>query len=149
MKKIQFYVKVAPGDGSCFFHAVGHQCNFTANQLRKLCGNLLLLNKDRIYNGLTLKEWVSHEWPNLTFEKYTAAISQGNFWGGTVEMFLLSEHLKRSFVVYKDQKNGTGKKILYLVTDTKEPEILLFFNGINHYDALEIRECNGPRKDHR
>lgn len=117
--------------------------------MRNLCGELLLKNGDDLYNGRTLKEWVAYEWPNLTFEKYIWEISKGNFWGGTVEMYILSEHLQRSFIVFKDLKNGKGKKILsILFGNATKPAILLFFNGVNHYDALEIRECSEPRMDH-
>ena len=108
-----------------------------------------MLNKDRVYNGLSLKEWVAFEWPSLTFEKYVSLITDKNFWGGTVEMFLLSEHLKRSFTVYKDLRNGKAQKILSLTVDNDENKtILLLFNGTNHYDALEIHECSEPRKGH-
>lgn len=135
----------APGDGSCFFHSVGFHLGISATDLRVLCVRLLVANAEKVYNGLTLREWVHAETGNKLAE-YARSLQRG-LWGGTLEAKLLADHFKRPVVIYGDMgpKGSSGAQAHKLLTVLPDPwpsatecgrPITLLYSGRAHYDAL-------------
>jgi hypothetical protein len=139
-------VKVPP-DGSCFFHAVGISTGLSAGALRHLASKLIIENKDKIYNGLSLNDWIYFE-TQLRPEEYSKQILH-NTWGGAVEMKLFSEYFFRHVVVYSRTKNSEAELVLITEPDDRRQcqtngPIYLLYSFSNHFDALVQRANTIP-----
>jgi hypothetical protein len=133
-----------PGDGHCFFHAVGLQTRYGAQQLRHICSELILNNFNKHFNGLLLKDWIFYE-TGLNHEVYANQIRLSK-WAGALEMKLLSDYFNTSIAVYRPDGHNDGhndgklKKITEINPEnmdmcSKYGIIFLLFN-VNHYDAI-------------
>lgn len=123
-----------PGDNSCFFHAVGLQVHLTAMELRKLCAYLAQKNANKILNDTSIETWILLS-GFKSIKHYQDSVLKMHYWGGAIEMFLLSDYLQRPFVVYQAINIKHAKKIAVFNEHLIKPVFLLYSNN-NHYDCL-------------
>jgi hypothetical protein len=126
---MKLYKKSVPGDNSCFFHAMGIHLRTTGASLRQLCVQLIPLYKDRVFHGLSLKDWIQYS-ENMTIDAYIQRLSR-QYWGGSIEMMILSDYFRRPIAVYA----LNGKRVAMFREDLLTEPVFLLYTG-NHYDAL-------------
>jgi hypothetical protein len=68
-------------------------------------------------------------------EDYQRSVLRAHYWGGAIEMLLLSDYFQRPFVVYQLISSKQAKKIAVFNEKLHKPVFLLYSNN-NHYDAL-------------
>lgn len=102
------------------------------------------------FNGMSLDLWIRNE-TGMTVDRYASAVLRGH-WGGLLDMQLLSDELRRPFVVYilrGGSKNTLATKIMEVhprhqedldgqQSCAKAGPIMLLFQGRVHYDALDF-----------
>ena len=130
-----------PGDGHCFFHAVGLQTGLSYQKLRTICSALILDSAETLFNGLKLKDWIFYE-TGLGPQKYAIQMSK-NHWAGALEMKLLADYFQTKIAVYKKGLifNRPSLKRITVVepeaneTCSKFGTIYLCYSE-GHYDAI-------------
>jgi hypothetical protein len=126
-----YLIQDVPHDNSCLFHSVAKFTSTTGPDLRALTIRKLVEYKDRIFQGMTLHQWIeASEGP---FDRYVATMAKTTTWGGYIELFVLSQALQRQIAVYV-RSNGTARKLVQLGS-TGDPILLLYVQN-NHYMAL-------------
>ena len=131
-----YLVKNVPGDGNCFYHAIANNPKVHKNHqaLRELAAvtfiHLFETNKPRVMPYI-LSEKLD---PNDDATKTTIAkkIRKLGNWGGHFESVLLEEALNTSIHIY-----NYATKTWIFQQNMKEDDIFIFYNGTNHYLALE------------
>ena len=120
-----------PGDGSCFFHSVGHHLGVDAATLRR---EMVMWMRDHLnehINGTPLATWLS--WESTDAQTYLDRM--GHDWGGATEMAVLTRmHPTLSFHVFRHVRGNEFSKLTQLGEGDKE--VWLLWSG-SHYDALE------------
>jgi hypothetical protein len=124
-----------PGDGNCFFHAL--QAGDVGN-LRGRVVEHMRANRGQYTNFVT-----------GDFDKYLDNMSQNGTWADHVEVMAAMRVLGRPIVVISANSGAINNK-----TDLQnlrnsgfnfERPIFVFYNGVNHYDALNVRVGHDPR----
>ncbi len=139
LKTSALQVVKAPGDGSCFFHAVACTTPHRVQELR-LVADAVIPNAETRFNGLTVREWIQTE-IGMTPDQYADDMRK-NGWGGQVDMHLLAQLLHTSFHVYIKSESGilTHQYTFEPTPDLQhrmtlpEPIRMMFDN--KHYDAI-------------
>jgi len=136
-------------DGRCMFRAIAYGLNKNqgqvitdqeiekeADELRLACRDALCRSKDR---RKQFSDAVYALETEDTLPKYCQRMSKTDFWGGNVELLVLSKMLKVPLVVYlEDATGGHGYRPIAKFGEdfkTRRPVRLLYING-NHYDLL-------------
>lgn len=123
-----------PGDGSCFFHAVGLQVGLSARDLRQICAAALVSFSDVRFNDLELTDWIRYD-TGLSVKAYSEQVKAG-LWGGACEAVILSRVLYRPFVLYKLDTAQQATRLLSVGADLRlRPTVYLLWSG-DHYSAL-------------
>jgi hypothetical protein len=134
----------APGDGSCFYHCVTHFTGISVKELRNIVSNAVVSRASEDFNGMSLQEWVQNE-TGMSIQKYAHAVLRGH-WGGLVDMQILSDALRRPFVVYVYDRRQMSEATKIMEVHPKSAPgfscapngpILLLYQGRVHYDALD------------
>lgn len=126
-----------PGDGSCYFHAVGHQVGLAASDVRRMCAQAYLDRRDDVIEGLQLAAWVFHE-TGLSVDQYAKAIST-SYWGGLQDTRILSDIFQRPFAVYMMTGHGTEARRIAFVGEQhgSRATVFLLYENASHYVVLE------------
>lgn len=118
--------KVIDADNSCLFNAIGYvffRSLAKAKELRKVVHDAVLSDPD------TFSEAALGKPP----KEYAEWVLQPNSWGGQVELFVLSTHLRKQIAAYDVQ---TGRVDVYGEDRFPRSERgHLIYDGL-HYDAL-------------
>jgi len=118
--------KVIDADNSCLFNAIGYvffRSLAKAKELRKVVHDAVLSDPD------TFSEATLGKPP----KEYAEWVLQPNSWGGQVELFVLSTHLRKQIAAYDVQ---TGRVDVYGEDRFPRSERgHLIYDGL-HYDAL-------------
>mmetsp|Transcript_7288 Transcript_7288/g.22695 ORF Transcript_7288/g.22695 Transcript_7288/m.22695 type:complete len:249 (+) Transcript_7288:4608-5354(+) len=118
--------KVIDADNSCLFNAIGYvffRSLAKAKELRKVVHDAVLSDPD------TFSEATLGKSP----KEYAEWVLQPNSWGGQVELFVLSTHLRKQIAAYDVQ---TGRVDVYGEDRFPHSERgHLIYDGL-HYDAL-------------
>ncbi|CAL6274074.1 unnamed protein product [Bathycoccus prasinos] len=118
--------KVIDADNSCLFNAIGYvffRSLAKATELRKVVHDAVLSDPD------TFSEAALGKPP----KEYAEWVLQPNSWGGQVELFVLSTHLRKQIAAYDVQ---TGRVDVYGEDRFPRSERgHLIYDGL-HYDAL-------------
>lgn len=115
-------------DGHCLYSSVKRHINKEVKELRELVAEHMAKNKARFSGFITLSE-------GQTWDNYIDALKTTNAWAGNVEIKALMEILNRPIVVI-----GPDCQVINSIDIqgfTEEP-IFVSYNGINHYDALDL-----------
>lgn len=122
-----------PGDGHCFYHAVGIYVGQDQKQLRGLVANEIESNLKKYEHFLELKQ-------QQTTKQYIESVRNRSEWASNAEITALMHILKRPIIVVRPGENPqfrvenpTEAEKLYA---DKGAPILVKYNGTNHYDAL-------------
>jgi hypothetical protein len=140
LKTSALQVVKAPGDGSCFFHAMASATPHSVKELRPLVADAVIPNAETSFNGLTVREWIQTE-TGMTPDQYAADMRK-NDWGGQVDMHLLAQLLHTSFHVYIKSESGipthqyTFEPISELQQRMTLPETIRLMFDNKHYDAI-------------
>lgn len=124
-----------PGDNSCFFHAVGIHVKLTASELRKLCAYLAQKYKTKLINDLSIETWILFSGFG-SINEYQRLVLQKHYWGGAIEMLLLSDYFQRPFAVYQYISSKEAKKIAVFNEYGPTKPVFLLYSNNNHYDCL-------------
>ena len=128
--RFKFKIRKIPGDGDCFFAAIGSQIGIDARTLRKITVELF---KRRNANEKHLMATAD----GMSETGYIHCLSNGMF-GGHNEMVMLSKHY--NLVIYVYSRTPKGLKKLTKVsqpTTTRDPKrVFILWDGVGHYDAL-------------
>lgn len=135
-----------PGDGTCFFHAVGVSLGMHGMDVRRECAAALIKLKDTEFNGLTFEQWVQHG-EAVPLEAYARRVAR-DLWGGGLEMAVLATQFGRPIVVYAasgpvrggpagpDNGGQPARKIATFCEHQRGPPVFLLYENANHYSAL-------------
>ncbi len=131
-KEFRFRVVRIPGDGDCFFSAIGMQIGVDSKALRKKC-ILLFKNSDKHEQVLMA---IGNDSTN---EGYMKRLANGMF-GGHNEMILISNHYNITIYVYTRTNEGFRKltTVRPRHTTTSKQVFLLWDGDSTHYDALSV-----------
>lgn len=122
-----------PGDGSCFFHSVGHHLGVDASTLRRRTVDWMRQHLDVDINGTPLATWLS--WESTDAQTYLDRMASGGEWGGATEMAVLARmHPTLSFHVFRRVRGNEFAKLTQLGDGAQQ--VWLLWSG-SHYDALE------------
>ena len=134
------YIKQkVPGDGHCFFHAIGLFLHLEVEYLRHRVSDYMLEHKDDFINC-----YESDEHDDDTYEKFVDNIRNTDEWADQLVIQATQKTLNRPIEVYQEDDN----KLNYtpnVTIESDNPPVLVLFNGRNHYDALIQKE---PSRDH-
>lgn len=126
-----------PGDGHCLYNAVSLYFGQDIKTFRKLVACDLEDNIDKYAEFIVLPGGIS-------IEDYIANIRNGNEWAGDLEITVLSKLLNRPIIAIKANMQIINKQILDIGLNNEEP-IFVYYNNINHYDGLVLREGYNSR----
>lgn len=127
------FVKV-PGDGSCFYHAVGLYLGKEQRDLRRLVAVTLALDIDEYEAFITASDYE-------TKDQYIQSIEKGNKWAEDVEIVVLARALNRPIVVIGPEGHIRNHDEVLMYKDKKP--IFVSYNGTNHYDGFILQQPDG------
>lgn len=132
-------VRPQPGDGSCFFHSVGHHLRMTGPEVRRHVVSWMRDHLSLRVHGVPLSEWLA--WEGTTAEDYLLHMTRSGVWGGGTEMAVLCNmYPDLSFHVFRRSGDGLFDQVTQIGSGRKE--VWLCWSG-GHYDALEPLQGKG------
>lgn len=140
-RRVLASVRPQPGDGSCFFHSVGHHLRTSGPQVRRDVVKWMHDHLSTDVHGVPLWKWLA--WEGSTAEEYLRNMSRRGVWGGATEMAALTHmHPELSFHVFMARNDGLFDQVAQIGSGHKE--VWLRWSG-GHYDALEPVQGGGGR----
>lgn len=141
----KIYKKInVPGDGHCFYRSVAYQLknklnlNYTISHLRILASNYMENHKTLFINSYNMNQ---HN--GLTYNEYVRQIKNTNIWAENDSIVALQKALKIKIHIYTNGVCGLSQIVNgSTCEDNFESNIKVFYNGIDHYDALKREKNN-------
>lgn len=127
--------RVMPGDNSCCFHSVAYVLE---NRSRTM-GHEMRSKVAEVVRGHP--KLFTEDYLGMPPERYVARVLSSDFWGGAIELSVLSflyEVEIRSFDV-----QHMGRVDRYGSKENYSRMVLLLYTGGNHYDALALSPYGG------
>ena len=133
--KLEFKEVQVMGDGNCLYYSMGRAFNKTQQELRRIIGNYLIKNRNKMENGMRLEEWVKLE-KDMDLGRYVELMGRSGVWGGNMEISVSSKIFRVNiFVLQRGQ--GKYKIVSSYVWDNNARNVFLIYNGV-HYNYLEV-----------
>ena len=136
----KIYKKInVPGDGHCFYRSVAYQLknklnlNYNISHLRIITSNYMENHKNEFINYYDINQ---HN--GITYDEYIKQIRNTNIWADNSSIIALQKALKIKINIYTNGVCGLSQIINgSTCQDNFESNIKIFYNGIDHYDALK------------
>lgn len=119
--------QTTPGDGHCFYHAVGLYLDQDYRELREAVAVYIEQHKAEFRGAFTNKE--------ISLEQYIEKIRTTNVWADNIEIEALQRITGRPVIIIRPNANPTIPDNIDTTYQNKEP-IFVFYNDSTHYDAL-------------
>ena len=154
--KALFQVKRTGGDGNCLFNAIEILTGIPNTVSRKFVCDFYTNNKPSVLNE---QAEIQYMFDNIDIDEkgvetnHSDNICNNLVYASILDAWILTQLVKRNIVLIISSAPETGKKKSYrtnlleyhtLFKKTKppssEPELYIHFNGVNHYEALLVRD---------
>lgn len=126
-----------PSDGNCLFSSCEFLIGITPGKLRKQVSYILRKYPHLRIADVGVLDWIRNTTNNrsITVDEYADLIGTEGYWGGELELMLISIMYNRCIRVFKYSR-GSLSFIREYGSEYADQPIHLLFTGGNHYDAL-------------
>ena len=154
--KKRFQVKRTGGDGNCLFNAIEILTGKSNEDSRKFVCEFYKNHEPSVLNEQAEFQYM---FDNIDKDekgveiKHSDNICNNLVYASILDAWILTQLVKRNIVLIISSAPETGKKKSYRTnlleyhtlfkkpkTRSSEPELYIHFNGVNHYEALLVRD---------